>query len=100
MKMLVMVLTDLAASCKKLDETSELPEELPVQVCEFVAKFNSLLSTGGEVLSLNMFKAGNRIARFLPRVFEVEAPPRRQVTEDWQFLESNTRPIVPYDVRQ
>jgi hypothetical protein len=39
MKMLVMVLTDLAASCKKLDETSELPEELPVQVCEFVAKF-------------------------------------------------------------
>ena len=46
--MLVMVLTDLAAICKKLADNSVLPEELRVQARQFVAEFNFLLPFRGK----------------------------------------------------
>ena len=76
-EMEVMVLTDLAAICKKLAEHSVLPEELRVQARQFVEEFDFLLPfsgkstafqySSGEVLLVN-------IARFLPTIIEVDAP--------------------------
>ena len=46
--MLVMVLTDLSAICKKLTENSAVPEELRVRAREFVTEFDTLLQAGGK----------------------------------------------------
>lgn len=77
-EMLVMVLIDLAGICRKLEENSSVPAELRTQAREFVAEFEELLpqrSRGtplqhqqGEMLLI-------RIARFLPRLLEVQARP-------------------------
>lgn len=80
--MLVMVLTDLATICQKLADNSLLPEELRVQARQFVAEFNFLLPFRGKGTA-SQFCAGEalllRIARFLPRVLEVQAEPRSNV---------------------
>ena len=78
-EMLVMVLTDLAAICKKLADNSVLPEELSMQARLFVAEFDFLLPFRGKGTASQLC-AGEvllvRIARFLPRVLEVDARPR------------------------
>jgi hypothetical protein len=77
--MLVMALTDLAGICKKLAETSTIPENLRVKAREFVREFDSLSPycgkgtivqhAQGEMLLASM-------ARFVPRaVEEVQARP-------------------------
>lgn len=80
--MLAMVLTDLAAICEKLADNSVLPEELRVQARRFVADFNFLLPFRGKGTASQLC-AGEaliiRIARFLPRVVEVQAEPRSNV---------------------
>ena len=74
----VAVLIDLAAICKKLAENSAVPEELRLRAREFVEEFDSLVTFrgkgaapqhfGGEALLLKM-------ARFLPRITELESWP-------------------------
>ena len=78
-EMLVMVLTDLAAICKKLSENSAVPEQLQVQAARFVDQFNELLPYRGKGTAGQHFqgeKLIEKIARFLPRVLEVRAQPR------------------------
>jgi hypothetical protein len=74
----VMVLTDLAAICKKLAETSATSEALRAKAHEFVEEFNSLLPARGKGTA-DMHFAGEqlliKIARFLPRVLDVRAEP-------------------------
>ena len=80
--MLVMVLTDLAAICKKLADNSVLPEELRVKARQLVAEFDFLLPFRGKGTASQLC-AGEalllRIARFLPRVLDVQAEPRSDV---------------------
>lgn len=69
----VMVLTDLAAICKKLGENAAVPEELRVQARRLVEEFNSLLPYRGKGTAPQHFQGEQllvRIARFLPRVVE------------------------------
>ena len=79
-EMEVMVLTDLAAICAKLAENSAVPEKLRVQARQFLTEFNALSSLRGEGTASPHF-AGEalltRIARFLPRVTEVESVPAK-----------------------
>jgi hypothetical protein len=81
-EMLVMVLTDLAAICKKLADNLVLPEELRVQARQFVAEFNFLLPFRGKGTASQLC-AGEalliRIARFLSRLIEVHVEPRSNV---------------------
>ena len=77
----VMVLTDLAAICKKLAENVAIPEELRVRARQFVEEFDSLLPHRGKG---NAFQHSNgeelliKIARFLPKILEIEARPSRR----------------------
>ena len=82
-EMLVMVLTDLSAVCKKLSEHSALPEQLRLRAGELAMEFNALLPARGKGTESQHFQAEellHKIARFLPRVLEVQAQPavRRQ----------------------
>jgi len=73
-----MVVSDLAAICKKVAENSAAPDKLRADARELVAEFNSLLPargkgtpsehTQGETLLIKM-------ARFLPRVVEIHTWP-------------------------
>ena len=78
-EMLVMVLTDLAAICQKLADNSVLPDELRVQARQYVAEFNFLAPFRGKGTASQLC-AGEallvRMARFLPRVIEVQVEPR------------------------
>jgi len=77
-EMLVMVLIDLAAICKKLAENSALPEHLRVKARELVEEFNVLLPHRGKGTEVHHFRGEKlleKIARFLPRVLEVQAEP-------------------------
>jgi hypothetical protein len=77
-EMLVMVLTDLAAICKKLSENSAVPEELQVTARHFVEQFNSLEPYRGKGTAYQHFEGEQLIAKialFLPRVLEVKAVP-------------------------
>ena len=77
-EMLVMVLIDLAAICKKLSGNSAVPEGLRVKAGEFVAEFNSLLPARGKGTAAQHFHGEGlliRISRFLPRLLEVQAEP-------------------------
>lgn len=70
-EMEVMVLTDLAAICKKLAENSALREELRVQAGQFVEEFNLLLPHRGKSTPYQHYQGENllnRIAGFLPSV--------------------------------
>jgi hypothetical protein len=77
-KMLVMVLIDLATICDKLIENPAVPEELRGRASEFVSEFNMLLPNKGQGTALEHFKGEAlivRIARFLPRLLEIQAAP-------------------------
>ena len=77
-EMLVMVLTDLAGICKKLTGNAAVPEELRAKARQFGEEFNSLLPVRGEGTAAQHAHGEQlliKIARFLPRVLEVQAEP-------------------------
>jgi hypothetical protein len=77
-EMLVMVVTDLAAICQKLAENSAVPEDLRVQARRFGEEFNSLLPYRGKGDAAQHVQGEQllvKIARFLPRVLEINAEP-------------------------
>ena len=77
-EMLVMVLTDLAGICKKLIENSAVPENLRVKAREFGEEFDTLAPHRGKATPAIHAQAEHlliQIARFLPRVVEVQAMP-------------------------
>jgi len=81
-EMLVMVLTDLAGICKKLAENSAVPENLRVEARQFGEEFDSLLPYRGKGTPAQHALAEQlltRVARFLPRVLEVQAQPSSNV---------------------
>ena len=83
-EMLVMLLTDLSAICQKLGENSAVPEGLRARAREFLAEFNLLLPARGEGTAYDHFEGEAlliKIARFLPRVVEVQASPAHQNIE-------------------
>ena len=74
----IMVLSDLAAICKKLAENSIVPENLRQRAREFVAEFDSLVEFRGRGDAGQHFRGENlliKIARFLPRIVELQAWP-------------------------
>ena len=80
-EMLVMVLTDLAAICKKLTENPAVPEELRGKARQFEEEFNSLLPVRVEGTAAQHALGEQlliKIARFLPRLLEVQAEPAIQ----------------------
>jgi hypothetical protein len=75
-EMEMMVLTDLAGICKKLADTPGFPDSLRAQAREFGNTYDSLLPYEGQgiIAQPEMVEALlGRIARFLPRVLEVES---------------------------
>ena len=77
-EMLAMVLTDLAAICRKLAENSAVPEELRVKAHHFVQEFDSLEPYRGKGTADQHFAGEHlleKMARFLPRLLEVQAKP-------------------------
>jgi len=77
-EMLVMVLIDLAAICKKLNENAAVPEELRVKARQFGEEFDSLLPVRGQGTPTQHAQGEQlliKIARFLPRLLEVQAEP-------------------------
>ena len=77
-EMLVTVLIDLAAICNKLAENPVVPENLRVRAREFVLEFNSLVPVRGKGTAAQHFQGEQliaKIARFLPRILEVQAYP-------------------------
>ena len=77
-EMLVTVLIDLAGICRKLAENSAVPAELRMHAREFAGEFDSLLPDRGQGTPAQ-HEQGERllikIARFLPRLLEVQAKP-------------------------
>ena len=72
-EMKLMVLTDLAAVCKKLSDSSAITEDQRLQVRQFVEEYDRLLPFYGEGNPKKVFEGHKlliRIARFLPYVVE------------------------------
>ena len=72
----VMVLTDLAGICKKLAGTPGFPDALRTQAREFGDAYDLLLPYKGQgkIAQHEMGEALlTRIARFIPRVLEVQS---------------------------
>lgn len=77
-EMLVMVITDLAAICKKLSDNSAVPDELRARASQFVEEFNSLLPSRGQGNWAEHAEGEHLLismARFLPRLLEIHAQP-------------------------
>jgi hypothetical protein len=77
-EMLVMVLIDLAGICRKREENLAVPEELRTQAGKFVAEFDALLPHRGKGTPTQHGQGEMlliKIARFLPRLIEVQAQP-------------------------
>jgi hypothetical protein len=72
----VMVLSDLAAICKKVAANSAVPDELRADAREMVEEFNSLLPDSGKG-NPSEHAQGEfllaRMARFLPRIIEIQS---------------------------
>ena len=68
-----MVLTDLAALCKKLSDSSAITEDQCLRLRQFVEEYNSLTPFSGKGIPDKVF-AGEKllikIARFLPEIAE------------------------------
>ena len=82
-EMEVMVVTDLAAICRKLAQNEALPDALQMKAREFVEEFESLLPSSGKGTAFQHARGEQlliKIARFLPNVVDVEARPRETVT--------------------
>jgi hypothetical protein len=81
---LVMVLIDLAAICKKLADNPDVSDRARLKAHQFVEESNLLLPSRGKS-EAQQHAAGEqlltRIARFLPTLLEAEARPRMVVNE-------------------
>jgi hypothetical protein len=78
-EMLVMVLIDLGELCKKLAKNSAVPPDVREQARQFGEEYDSLLPYRGKGSGLQHYQGEvliQRIARFLPRVLDVDAHPR------------------------
>jgi hypothetical protein len=74
----VMVLSDLAAICKKVAENSAVPENLRVQFDSFAKEYDSLVPQRGKGNASVHYQAENlliRISRFLPRILDLQTWP-------------------------
>jgi hypothetical protein len=74
----VMVLSDLAAICKKVAENSEAPDALRAYASEMVAEFNALLPARGKGNPSQHAQAETlliKMARFFPRIIEIQSWP-------------------------
>ena len=74
----VMVVTDLAAICKKLAESPIVPDNLRAAASEFVEEFNALLPARGKGTPIEHTQGEAlliRMARFLPRIVEIHTLP-------------------------
>ena len=74
----VMVLSDLAAICRKLTENSAVPKMLGDRAGELVREFDVLVQYRGKGDARAHFQAESlliKIARFLPRILELETWP-------------------------
>ena len=81
-EMLVMVLTELAGICKKLAEDSAVPETLRVEARKFGMDFDSFSPYRGKGTAAQHAQGEQllvTIARFLPRLPDVQALPRSSV---------------------
>jgi hypothetical protein len=88
----VMVLSDLAAICKKLTENSAVPKTLRDRAGEFVEEFNSLVPYRGKGDAKVHLQAENlliKIARFLARMVELQTWPA-----DSSHLDEDYNPIL------
>ena len=73
-----MVLSDLAAICKKIAENSAVPEKLRVKAGEFVEEYDSLVPHRGKGNANVHYQAESlliRMARFIPRILDLEPWP-------------------------
>jgi hypothetical protein len=74
----VMVLSDLAAICKKLAVNSAVPEGLRQKAAEFVEEYDLLVPHRGIGNATVHYLGENlliRIARFLPRILDLQPWP-------------------------
>ena len=74
----LMVLSDLAAICKKIAENSAVPENLRVQAGAFVKEYDLLVPHRGKGNATVHYQAENlliRMARFIPRILDLEPWP-------------------------
>jgi hypothetical protein len=74
----VTVVMDLAATCKKIAENSAAPDNLRAQARELVEQYKALLPARGKGNPHAHFHGEHllaKMARFLPRILEVESWP-------------------------
>jgi hypothetical protein len=80
-EMKVMVLIDLAAICRKLAESSAVPDDMRADAREMVGEFESLLPARGRGNPSEHFRGETllfKMARFLEKIPEVESSPALQ----------------------
>jgi len=85
----VMVLSDLAAICRKLAENSIVPETLRAPAREFVAEFDWLVQFRDKGTATEHYYGEmllTKIARFLPRIVELQAWPADSSNLDGPLL--------------
>ena len=83
-EMKVMVLTDLAALCKKLADNPAITEEMRAKARQFVERYNLLApfrGKGNHLQHLEGEKLIDQIARFLPSVLEIKSYPESEPDE-------------------
>ena len=74
----VMVVMDLAAICRKLAENSIVPDGIRAEARELLKEFDSLLPARGKGNPSEHAQGESlliRMARFLPRVIEIQSWP-------------------------
>lgn len=84
-EMKVMVLTDLAALCKKLADNPAITEEMRAKASQFVEEYNLLAPYRGKANHSQHFeteKLLDQIALFLPRVLEIKSYPEGEPDEE------------------
>jgi hypothetical protein len=77
-KLKVMVLSDLAAICKKVAENSAVPDNLRADARGLVEEFNSLLPVRGKGNPLEHAQGEFlliKMGRFFPRIAEIRSLP-------------------------
>jgi len=84
-EMKVMVLTDLAALCKKLADNPAITKEMRAKARQFVDEYNVLAPYRGKGEHHQHFEGEKLIvliARFLPSVLEIKSYPQGEPNEE------------------
>lgn len=80
-EMKVMVLTDLAALCKKLSDNPAITNEMRAEARQFLADYNLIAPFRGKGNAAQHIEGElliDQIARFIPRVLEIESHPENK----------------------